>query len=106
MFDAESVQQALLRYKYLQKFSERRQADLKKYVDNKAELQETKLKLEKEKKQKADVVNQKEKEEKSLIAKIDERKRILKAIRHDKASLKKELTAKKSAEEQIKNSNY
>ncbi len=103
LFDAESMQQALLRYKYLQKFSERRRADLKKYEDNKNELQAAKLSLENEKQQKAIVVNQKVKEEKSLIAKIDERKKILKAIRHDKASLKKELTAKKSAEEQIKN---
>ncbi len=103
LFDAESVQQALLRYKYLQKFSKKREADLKEYEENKNELQKTKLNLENEKKQKVVLVGQKEKEEKSLSAKISERKKILNSIRHDKASLKKELVSKKSAEEQIKN---
>ena len=103
LFDAKSVQQALLRYKYLQKFSEKREADLKQFEENKNELQITKLKLEDEKKQKLILVNEKEKEERSLASKINERKKILNALKHDKASLKKELITKKSAEEQIKN---
>ena len=47
------VQQALLRYKYLQKFSEKREADLKEYEENKNELQKTKTNLENEKKEKS-----------------------------------------------------
>ncbi len=103
LFDAESVQQALLRYKYLQKFSEKREADLKKFEESKKQLLETRVILEKEKNKKAALVIQKQKEENLLAGKISERKKILNVIKHDKASLKKELISKKSAEDQIKN---
>lgn len=101
LLDAESVEQALVRYKYLQKFSERRSEDLQSYRNNIMELNKTKARLEKEKLEKKLLADQKQKEENGLEAKQKERKKILNAIRNDKISLKKELEAKKIAEVKI-----
>lgn len=102
ILDAASVEQALVRYEYLKKFSESRSKDLKAYEKNIKELNETKDKLEKEKLEKKQLVDQKQNEENGLESKRKERKRILNAIKNDKASLKKELEAKKTAELKIK----
>ena len=103
VLDAESFEQALLRYKYLQKFSERRQKDLAKLKENTSRLLTYKDALEKEKQEKLSLTNEKLEEEKNLEVKRDERKGILNAIRNDKAALKSELIAKKSAEIKIQN---
>ena len=102
ILDAESVEQALLRYKYLNKFSERRSEDLQNYKDNIVKLGKAKAVLEKERLSKKLLVGQKQNEESGLEIKLKERKKILNAIRNDKASLKKELEAKKIAELKIK----
>ena len=102
LLDAESAEQALTRYKYLQKFSERRGKDLDNYKDNVDELNKLKTKLEKEKLDKKLLANQKQNEENGLEAKQKERKKILNAIKNDKTSLKKELVAKRTAEIKIK----
>jgi septal ring factor EnvC (AmiA/AmiB activator) len=102
LLDAESVEQVLLRYKYLNKFSERRNEDLKSYKDNIIKLGKAKARLEKEKLEKKILAEQKLNEENGLEIKRKERKKILNAIRNDKASLKKELEAKKIAELKIK----
>ncbi len=52
IFDSESIRQAMVRIKYLQSFSERRQNDLKRFEKSKEELVELKQKLEKEVKEK------------------------------------------------------
>lgn len=103
ILDAESLEQALLRYKYLQKFSERRQKDLAKLKENTDQLLVYKASLEKEKQEKLLLTNEKEEEEKNLNIKREERKRILTAIRNDKSALKSELAAKRSAEIKIQN---
>ena len=59
--------------------------------------------MEKEKEEKLALTKSKLDEEKNLNIKRVERKKILKAIRHDKTSLKNELLAKKSAEIRIQN---
>lgn len=100
---AESIEQALVRYKYLSRFAENRQADLQKFKNAKEELIAAKEILEKERKEKIRLASQKEKEEKELIVKLNERKEILKVIKNDKAELKKELEAKKTAEATIRN---
>ena len=102
ILDAESVEQALLRYKYLNKFSERRSEDLQNYKDNIVKLGKAKAVMEKERLSKKLLVGQKQNEESGLEIKLKERKKILNAIRNDKASLKKELEAKKIAELKIK----
>ena len=103
LLDAESVEQAVLRYKYLQKFSESREKDLKKLELNKDKLIAAKKRLEEEKKIKSLLAKEKLEEEKKLQAKLDESKQILNKIRNDKSALRKELNAKKDAELKIKN---
>ena len=100
--DAASVQQALLRLKYLEKFSEQRTKDIAKLKESKEQLIVEKEILKKEKEAKAQLAADKEKEESTLLSRLDERKRILKIIKHDKSELKKEIEAKKQAEIKIR----
>src|SRR5690554_920380 len=103
VFDSESFEQAALRIKYLQRFSDKREKDLIAFNESKEKLVLLKQKLEKEKNEKSLLVKEKIREESSLKAKLNEKQKILKAIRNNKSELKKELLAKKEAEEQIKN---
>jgi murein hydrolase activator len=103
LMNSESIQQALLRYKYLQKFSERRSKDLAEYQKNKQDLIVLKTKYEKEKVEKSLLAEQKENEALLLKKKLAERKKVLTSIRRDKAELKKSISIKRSAESKIKN---
>jgi septal ring factor EnvC (AmiA/AmiB activator) len=103
LLDSESMQQALVRYKYLQRFSERRKKDLDLYQKNRQDLIALKEQYRKEKDEKTFLAGQKEKEEKDLHVKLDERKKVLVSIRHDKVEIKKSIDAKLSAESKIKN---
>jgi septal ring factor EnvC (AmiA/AmiB activator) len=97
VFDSESFEQAALRVKYLQRFSDKRENDLKEFEESKVKLVALKLHLEKEKKEKALLASQKEKEESGLKVKLNEKQKILKSIRNNKSELKIELQAKKEA---------
>ena len=101
ILDADSFEQALLRYKYLKRFSERRLKDLRSLKDKKDSLIAVKARLEKEKKDKILLTDQKQEEEKNLGVKRAERRSILKAIRNDKNTLLSEIKAKKEAEGRI-----
>jgi murein hydrolase activator len=103
LLNSESVQQALIRYKYLQKFSEKRKRDLSEYQKNKSDLVELKDRYEKERKEKILLAEQKETEANDLQKKLAERKQVLNAIRRDKTELKKSITLKRSAESKIRN---
>ena len=100
-FDLSSLQRLFLRYKYLKEFSKRRKKDLDKLKTSKAILQNLKIKLDGEKKEKQLLVRQKQKEEKDLLKKIRESKKVLRVIRINKSELKKEISAKKIAKERI-----
>ncbi|HVO74912.1 MAG TPA: peptidoglycan DD-metalloendopeptidase family protein [Ignavibacteriaceae bacterium] len=102
LFNSSSVQQALLRYKYLNEFSERRQESLKELKDKKEKLKAEKIILNKEVKEKESLTNQKLGEKKILAKKIKERKKILNTVRHDKKALANELKLKKSSEGNIR----
>ncbi len=101
LFNSDSFEQAVLRYKYLQKFTERRKKDLEQLKQSKARLIVVKARLQKEKNEKAELAKQKESEEKELLVKMGESRKILIAIRHDKSELRKEINSKKSAEKKI-----
>lgn len=103
ILDAESLQQAVLRYKYLQEFSSQRKKDLEKIKRNKEELVEARVRLNKERATKNDLLLVKEKEEKVLQNQISERKQIVSRLKNDKSALRKELDAKKIAEKEIRN---
>ena len=103
LLDSGSLQQALVRYKYLQRFSERRKRDLDVFEDNKRELLALNTQYREEKEEKTSLADQKEREEQDLHRKSDERKKIIGSIRHDKVEIKKSIDAKLSAESKIKN---
>ncbi len=100
--NSSSVQQALLRMKYLEKFSEQRTKDIAELKESREELIAEKMILKKEKEEKAVLAAEKEKEETTLLSRLDERKRILDIIKHDKSELKKDIDAKKQAEIKIR----
>ena len=102
LFDAESIEQAILRYKYLQKFSERRKEDLDTLASNISELNVAKEKLEGDIQSKKMLTKRKLVEERGLNSKVRKRKKILNLVKNDKAALKKELNAKKNAELKIR----
>ena len=102
VLDAESFEQALLRYKYLKRFSESRVKDLNRLKEKKDSLIVVKEQLENEKEEKIQLAAQKQQEENNLETKKNERKGILKAIRNDKTALLSEIDAKKNAEVKIK----
>ena len=103
LLNSESLQQALIRYKYLQKFSEKRAKDLSEFQKNKQDLLVLKNTYEKEKEEKVILAEQKENESKMLQKKLAEMKKILVSIRLDKNELKKSISTKRSAESKIKN---
>lgn len=103
ILNASSIQQAILRYKYLSKISEQREKDIIRITENKLRLSRQKNLLENEKREKTLLIGQKEREEKQLFANISQKKKIISKIKNDKESLKKELDAKKRAEQQIRN---
>jgi murein hydrolase activator len=103
LLNSESIQQAFIRYKYLQKFSEKRTKDLNEFQKNKRGLSALKDKYEIEKEEKIFVAAQKENEAKILQKKLAERKKVLASIRRDKTELKKSINSKRSAESKIKN---
>ena len=102
LLDAESFEQALLRYKYLKKFSEKRSKDLENYQNSIESLNILKSTLLREKQEKNLLVEQKLSEENGLEAKQREKRKIVNAIKNDKTSLKEELEAKRSSEIKIK----
>ncbi|MEI7812652.1 MAG: peptidoglycan DD-metalloendopeptidase family protein [Ignavibacteria bacterium] len=103
ILDAGSINKALIRYKYLQRLSVRRQRDIGELKKNETELSRLQTYLIDKKDEKHLIGEEKRDEEKILQAKLAERKKILGLLRNDKASLKKELELKKRSEGEIRN---
>ncbi len=100
--NSSSVQQGLLRMKYLEKFSGQRIKDIAKLKESREQLIVEKEIMKKEKEEKARLASEKAKEENTLLSRLDERKKILNVIKHDKSELKKDIEAKKQAEIKIR----
>jgi murein hydrolase activator len=99
--NSDNLNQALVRQKYLQRFSEKRKSDLDHLRTEIVTLSELKLKLDKEKKEKTLLANEKMKEETNLKAKMNESSRLISDIRKNKTELKKEIDSRKKAEVRI-----
>lgn len=102
IFNSGSVQQALLRYKYLNEFSERRARNLNELYEKKEKLNSERKVLSKEIAGKEAFTKQKQNERNLLNVKLNERKRILNSIRKDRKVLADELKLKKNSESKIK----
>lgn len=101
IFDASSLQQALMRNYYLQAFAKQRSKDLEKLKSKKAELDEDKLVLKKERNEKLLLAKARDDEKKVLMQKLNERKAALKAIEKNNNELKKLIAAKKESQKKI-----
>lgn len=98
LLDASSLQQAVMRTYYLQAFAKQREKDLSKLRTKKAELDEAKILLDKEKNEKLILARAKDDEKKVLTKKLNEKKTALNSIRKNNKELKKLLSAKKEAQ--------
>ena len=103
LINSESLQQAMMRTYYLQVFSQNREKDLIKLNDKKSELASTELLLKKEKNEKLALAKSKDDENKLLIAKLNDKKEILKSIKKNKNELRKLIIAKKEAQKKTEN---
>jgi murein hydrolase activator len=101
MLDSENINQALVRQKYLQRFSERRKSDLTHLNSDIEKLSLLKSKLVKEKREKELLANEKIKEEANLKAKMNQSSRLITEIRKNKTELKKEIDSRRKAEVKI-----
>jgi septal ring factor EnvC (AmiA/AmiB activator) len=98
LFDASSLQQAVMRTYYLQVFAKQREKDLTKLKDKKGELDESKALLKKERNEKLLLAKARDDEQKILTQKLNERKTALNSIKKNNRELKKVILAKKEAQ--------
>ncbi|MCU0364280.1 MAG: hypothetical protein MUE93_01195 [Ignavibacteriaceae bacterium] len=89
LFDASTLQQAVMRTYYLQAFAKQREKDLIKLKDKKSELDDSKALLKKERNEKLLLAKSRDDEKKVLTQKINERKAALNSIKKNKNELKK-----------------
>lgn len=98
LFDAASLQQAVMRSYYLQVFAKQREKDLTKLKDKKSDLDESKALLKKERNEKLILAKSRDDEKKVLVHKLNERKTALNSIKKNNKELKKVIVAKKEAQ--------
>lgn len=98
LFDAASLQQAVMRSYYLQAFAKQREKDLTKLKGKRSELDESKTLLKKERNEKLLLAKARDDEKKVLTQKLNERKAALNSIKKNNNELKKILAAKKDAQ--------
>lgn len=101
LIDAESVQQALVRTYYLQVFATQRKKDLEELRIKKAELDNAKGILKKEKVAQVKLLNNRDSEKKILDSKLKQKRTTLKSIEKNSKELKKILAAKKESQKKI-----
>ena len=103
VFNAESFNQAVQRYKYLQYVSDENAKALGQLKTSREQLSELRLRLVDEKETKQNLVDQKMTEQESLKQKEKEKKELLAVLKKDKRSIAAEISSKRRAEIVIKN---
>ena len=101
LFDASSLQQAVMRTYYLQVFAKQRKKDLTKLEDKISELDESKVLLKKERNEKLLLAKSRDDEKKVLTQKLNEKKAALNSVKKNNNELRKALTAKKESQKKI-----
>lgn len=100
--NSKSYEQAILRLKYLKEFSEKGKeltTEIKMIVEN---LSDKKEKLNIVKREEAQLLNEKEIEEKKIIGQISLKRKLIDKLKKDQTALKKELDTKKKYEKKIR----
>ena len=103
IIDSKSLQQALLRYKYLDFITEKNRSVLGSLNEDKKKMLDIKYNLKNQLLEKERLVETKKVEQGSLTKKEQDRKAMLSALRKDKKSLVQEIESKRKAEITIKN---
>lgn len=103
LITAKSYNQLLVRSKYLQKFSEYRKRDIEKIGEQFEQLKAQQNILENQLADLNKILQNKATEEKRLIARTEERKKILTQIKKDKQNFEKELDRKRKAVKDLEN---
>lgn len=101
LLSSESVNQALVRYKYFQKFSEERKRRLELIKAKALEIEREKQNLLQVLNEKETLRTQKSKDETTLKEKISEKRNVVSSLRKNKEALLKDLERKKQSEKQI-----
>ena len=103
ILDADSFNQAIKRYRYLKYISEQNEKTLKQLNSNKFQLSQLKNDLEGERREKAQLAQQKMNEQDALEKKEQEKKDLLNLLKSDQKLIAQEIEAKRRAEIVIKN---
>ncbi len=101
LLSSESINQALLRYKYFQKFSEERKRRLELIKAKALEVEREKQNLLQVLNEKETLRTQKSKDETTLREKISEKRNVVSSLRNNKEALLEDLERKKQSEKQI-----
>lgn len=103
ILDADSFNQAIKRYRYLKYISEQNEKTLKQLNSNKFQLSQLKNDLEGERREKAQLAQQKINEQDALEKKEQEKKDLLNLLKSDQKLIAQEIESKRRAEIVIKN---
>jgi len=101
LLNAESINNTILRYKYLNKITEQKKKDLIKLSEQLVQLKELKVQLTNEKEEKAEIKRLKEQEEKRLRIELNNQKKLLADLRRDKNNILKQLHLKQQSHNKI-----
>lgn len=102
LFNSESFNQAMIRFKHLEYIHKESEENVSTLKDTKTELGTSVIKLEKEVKEKASIIDQKISEKNKLLDRRSERKGILKELKKDKENVVNEIDEKRKMEIAIK----
>ena len=101
LLSSNSINQLYIRIEYLKRLSEQRKKDLQKIQDKHQLLESQRIDLQERLLEQHDIIASKEKESRFLQDRKQKRSQTLKAIRRDKALMKKELVRKTEAAEEL-----
>lgn len=101
LLSSRSINQALIRAQYLQRFSEQRRSDLAKLTTKQEEIEQQNLLLQLQLDKQHEIIAEKSKEEARLRASMKQRKQVLADIRKNKKNYQREIERKRIAARDI-----
>lgn len=101
IFDASSINQAMLRYKYLAIISRKNRGDYLALLEKMSDMRKLEARLGLDKQEKHSLAEEKEAEQKSLLEKKANKERLVRELKRDKNSIAQEIEQKRRAEARI-----
>ena len=103
ILEAETLNQALLRYRYFSIITNNNEANLEELKSKIANLEKLKKDLEIQRREKARLKKERENEKVVLVKKKDEKSKLLTKLQQDQRNIRQEIDDKKKAEARIRN---